>query len=148
MPKLKVLQLDFWMKYDDNWKERTKAHSSYCGPAIYNRDGWYLLGDNSWFEFNGNSFKTLGLSEAFKYQLRTYNTQPLTQEQVDEMRKIVNALPKSHHRVIDSLRDALQHDAQAKATRNIGKRVRKLAMKSNKRIKELTRNSQYETFQN
>ena len=139
MPKLKVLQLKFWMKYDDNWNERTETHPSYIGPAIYNRDGWYMLGDNCWFEYDGNSFKTVGLLETFKYDLQRYNTQPLTQEQVDKMRKIINTLPKSYSQVIDSLRETLYHDAQAKSIRNTGRMVRKQAIQFNKRIKEFKR---------
>lgn len=139
MPKLKVLQLEFWMKYDDNWNERTKNHPSYIGPAIYTRDGWYLLGDNCWFEFNGNSFKTVGLLETFNYELQRHNTQPLTQDQVDNMRKIINSLPKSHHKVIDSLRETLYHDAQAKSIRNTGRMAQKQAIQSRKRIEEFKR---------
>lgn len=137
MPKLKVLQLEFWMKYDDNWNERTKNHPSYIGPAIYNRDGWYLLGDDCWFEYDGNAFKTTGLYETFKYQLKLLDIPLLTDDQAENIKTLCYSLPKSHNKLKKDLITVLRHDRESKSIRNIGRQSRKHSIQSMVRLKKL-----------
>lgn len=128
--RIKVLQLEFWMKIDDNdYNDRTPDSNSFIGPAIIGKDAWYYDATGvSWFEFAGNSYATRGLAEQFKFKLATLSVSPLTNEQVQHLRKLVNTLPKSHSTVIASIRQTLQNDYSHKSIRDTSRSMRKSFM--------------------
>lgn len=133
MSNLKVLKLDFWMAYDRDWTDRNETLSDCVGLAKFNRDGWYLQGDECWFEYKGYSYKTKNLYEDFRYKLKRLNTVPLTEKQVAEMRAMVYTLPKAHTSLINHLRNVLRDDSESKAIRNVGRMARKDFIRFEKR---------------
>lgn len=121
--RIKVLQLEFWMKISgDNFDDRTPEDNSFIGPAIIGKDAWYYDGTGvSWFEYKGNSYATKGLAESFKHMLEVLNTIPLTAEQEKALRAMAYSLPKSQSALIKTIRETLQKNYRAKSLREVGR---------------------------
>jgi hypothetical protein len=122
--RIKVLQLEFWMKIsDDNFDDRTPDDNSFIGPAIIGKDAWYYDGTGvSWFEYKGNSYATKGLAESFKYALELFDTALLTNEQEKSLRAMAYSLPKSQSSLIKTIQTTLQKNYRAKSLREVGRR--------------------------
>lgn len=79
---IKVLKLDFWMKYDFT---RNDEKLTTCEP-IFNRDGYYYnsVTKECWFEVDGDAFEYS--SDGFLYQLDKLNFRPLLQTERDAIK--------------------------------------------------------------
>lgn len=124
--RIKVLQLEFWMKIsDDDFDDRTPEDNSFIGPAIIGKDAWYYDGTGvSWFEYKGNSYATKGLAESFKYTLELFDTDPLTNEQEQSLRSVAYSLPKSQSALIKTIQATLQKNYRVKSLRKVGRSAR------------------------
>lgn len=96
MPKIKVLQLEFWMDAqpfcnketffgdpDDPYMLKTYPET----VPVFNRDGLYKCGNVSWFEVDGRAF-TYNV-DTFNHSLDTLHGEELTNEKFKALGAIV-----------------------------------------------------------
>lgn len=77
---LKVLKLEGWMHRIDLHKERYVEEI----PPVCNRDGFYKLGNKTWFELGGKAY-LLKHPKGFDYTLDRLNYQPLREIERDAL---------------------------------------------------------------
>ena len=79
MKNVKVLQLDWWMRYDfESGELQNDYHSAKTYYEVFpefNREGVYLNDQRCWFEIGGKAFKYSRID--FEFQLQMLNVKPL-----------------------------------------------------------------------
>lgn len=95
MAKLKVLQLEAWMKCFDNPKsirfDKYLLKYYQTRKPVIGRDGWYFQKGVSWFEKDGKAFFEIkerdGLVDSFKYSLRLMSCRSFRQVEIEIIQK-------------------------------------------------------------
>lgn len=87
--KLKVLNLERWMVYDNTREDCVQYGSHYYEiPPILNRDGYYKYGNDCWFEVNGQAWLCSDIN-AFEFTLNTLHAAEYRPEQIIGLSAIV-----------------------------------------------------------
>lgn len=90
---LKVLQLEPWMKRI--YRDRGVPVLQEITP-VHHRNGWYMLGSECWFEFNGRAYKNDSLASQFRYEMKGHDYVPYDKELARLVRLLVYKLPRRH----------------------------------------------------
>jgi hypothetical protein len=80
--RIKVLPLEPWMKYSDVEECAPKTI-----PLVFNRDGYYCIGESCWFELNG--IARLYEANSFKYDLSVLNHTLLSKKEEAALKILV-----------------------------------------------------------
>ena len=125
---LKVLPLEWWMEESDGdfvWCQSMRERYPQIEPVCF-RDGYYLLGDECWFEHNGRAFKAL--AGDFKYDLELLEAeQALNHRHIAALKAVIDQrlATKSQKRLYWMALNAIQ-------IRHIRRQAAKALMRINK----------------
>lgn len=127
---LKILKLRFY--HTSDMCSADLSYERFIGPLI-GRDGYYLIGNNCWFEYKGEGwFANHGDLEQYKYDLEILNHRPLTD-------KILDYLNKLNHEGLLSKKqkELLRIDSHWKSIRNTFRNSQIFCNRTMKKFKEL-----------
>lgn len=99
-----------------------------CGSPTIGKDGWYMLNDYSWFEYEGQSYVSFGLTDSFKYRLKILDTVLLTNEQIKTLRHMLYTLPKTHSELKKQITNTLRWQYDCRALRNTSREAAKMML--------------------
>lgn len=133
---IKRLSLEFWMKFDGSkYFNPADSRSVEVKRELIGKNGWYYDRQTKecWFEVNGIGYTNEKLGSQFLYELSIHDTNPLTSEQVKQIRVLLNTLPKKQSDAIKNLREILYKDSQVKYLRNVSRDTAKMMLRFRKR---------------
>lgn len=87
----KVLKLEPWMANLDPEFDKPLIDQLIEIEPVHYRNGYYLRGDDCWFERNGKAFTMKRLAGSFKFNLELLEVERFNHRQIEALRVIIEA---------------------------------------------------------
>ena len=107
---IKVLSLESWMKYP----KYDLIENDWCTQLLpkFNRDGFYCIGDECWFEYKNRAFTHNKLLSDFKYKLTLLNLKTYREIELKAIETLIKGKVASRELVkeYNLIRNKMEHD--------------------------------------
>lgn len=128
---LKRLDPESWVIMYFKWPKLNAYPEMEECRAFVGKDGWYYHRrlDYSWVEYKGKAVTWDSAVSSFKDRLNTLNVVPLSMKQQEQIKTVLNLLPKEYQHRGDALREILCDNYQWWSLREIRRGIRRTLLK-------------------
>jgi len=117
------------MKNDRFRKDINLKHKKI--EPVFNRDGFYKMGSNTWYEVDGQAWTYEG--DRFDYELVLLNTELLRETEVEVLTNLITTFPNTKGIDVKEISHILYKDKEVKELREIPRRMKKNMIKARKK---------------
>jgi len=119
--KIKRLSLESWMTLVNSYPWNSIASGLEETKVVFNKDGWYLRDNYSWWEYKGKAYTSKELSNTFTWCLKHMLAQNFTEEQVKKLYTVCKFLKNPLKRKLEEELRLWNHNQEIKKITKSGK---------------------------
>jgi hypothetical protein len=112
--KIKRLSLEYYMPLVEEYPWEIVASGLKIVPCVVYKEGWYLKGNESWWEYRGKAYTSNNLATSFKWSLTHLSATRFSNKEVELLNEVCKFLPNPIKKEIQKKLIIWEHNNEIK----------------------------------